>query len=97
MSMCLGKLGELCLLLVAQRLDLESELGLGVKTGTGLLDLLLEIPDHLWVESLNQDVELGELLLDDSRRGGRAIGLEVVGRSDNGRDCLYYQLLWPIA
>lgn len=46
----LGKLGELALW---QSLGLVDELGLGTLSSTSLFDLLLEIPDILWLKRLD--------------------------------------------
>lgn len=85
----LGKLGELAVGLVAERLDLGDKLGLGRLAITGGVDLLLKVLDVLGLEELDESVELGELLLNDGGRGRGALGLEVVGRRNDGRDGLW--------
>lgn len=72
----LSKLGELALW---QGLGLVDKLSLGSLSRTGLLNLLLEIPNFLWLEGLDKDIKLGELFLDDGGRGGSTFSLEVVG------------------
>ena len=77
-SSSLSELGELAIALLSETLGLGDKSLLGWGTVAGLLDGLLEVLDLLRLEELDQRVELGELLLDDSGGWRGALGLEVV-------------------
>jgi hypothetical protein len=85
----LGKLGKLALW---QSLGLVDKLSLGSLSSTSLLDLLLQIPNILWVKGLDENIKLGELLLDDGGGRGGTFSLEVIGCNDDSGDCLFVRL-----
>lgn len=82
---CLSELNKVASLDLLGKVDDNSLDGVGSLSSLGLL---LELANDLGLELLKDDIELGELALDDRGRGGRTGGDEVVVGGDEGGDGL---------